>query len=322
MTPDSVRRFAQKYLQPDARVVVHGVPGKQELGPEVPKPAAQQRLPPGSALKRSTPTSLARDGAKPGRSALRAADAAVVSAGQRPDGSSRADGNAGRVGEPRRAQRRRRESRRQARPRELHRRDARSGHGDPQRDADRRRSRADRRIADDGLDEGLVDDRDVELARNFPAALNLLADVALRPSFPPEEVEPIARQARQSSCSSKQSESTVNNVAAAALYGLEHPYGFVELGTDVDQEGDARRPPGFLAAAVRAGQCGADRLGRDDVAELAAGESAFGAGRGKAAASEPGLGPRRSRASCSWTRGFAADTGESRDHRPPRSSPD
>src|SRR4029450_10452460 len=39
LTPGSVRQFAQRYLAPNARVVVHGIPGKQNLGPEVPKPA-------------------------------------------------------------------------------------------------------------------------------------------------------------------------------------------------------------------------------------------------------------------------------------------
>ena len=41
VTPESVRQFAQKFLAPNARVVVHGIPGKQNLGPEVPKPAEQ-----------------------------------------------------------------------------------------------------------------------------------------------------------------------------------------------------------------------------------------------------------------------------------------
>ena len=42
VTPESVRQFAQRYLAPNARVVVHGIPGKQNLGPEVPKPTAEQ----------------------------------------------------------------------------------------------------------------------------------------------------------------------------------------------------------------------------------------------------------------------------------------
>ena len=41
VTPESVRQFAQRYLAPNASVVVHGVPGKQILAPEVPKPAEQ-----------------------------------------------------------------------------------------------------------------------------------------------------------------------------------------------------------------------------------------------------------------------------------------
>ncbi|MEO5739442.1 MAG: pitrilysin family protein, partial [Vicinamibacterales bacterium] len=41
VTPESVRQFAQRYLARNARVVVHGVPGKQILAPEVPKPTEQ-----------------------------------------------------------------------------------------------------------------------------------------------------------------------------------------------------------------------------------------------------------------------------------------
>jgi zinc protease len=70
------------------------------------------------------------------------------------------------------------------------------------------------------------------LARNFPAALNLLADVALNSTFPAEEVERI-RAARLADVVQQRSNPTVvaNNVMAAALYGLEHPYGFAQLGT-------------------------------------------------------------------------------------------
>ena len=51
VTPESVRRFAEQYLQANARVVVHGVPGKQDLGPEVPKPAPQPVQPPVPAAR-------------------------------------------------------------------------------------------------------------------------------------------------------------------------------------------------------------------------------------------------------------------------------
>src|SRR5215813_15529194 len=40
VTPASVKTFVQEQLGQNARVVVHGVPGKQDLGPEVPTPNA------------------------------------------------------------------------------------------------------------------------------------------------------------------------------------------------------------------------------------------------------------------------------------------
>src|SRR5262245_53539466 len=40
VTPESVKAFLQGQLPSNARVVVHGVPGKQDLGPEVPTPNA------------------------------------------------------------------------------------------------------------------------------------------------------------------------------------------------------------------------------------------------------------------------------------------
>ena len=70
------------------------------------------------------------------------------------------------------------------------------------------------------------------LSRNFPAALNILADVALNATFPPEEVERIRTQRSADLVQQRSSPvSVANNVMAAALYGLEHPYGFAELGT-------------------------------------------------------------------------------------------
>jgi zinc protease len=70
------------------------------------------------------------------------------------------------------------------------------------------------------------------LARNFPAALNILADVVLRPSFPADEVER-QRATRLANLVQQRANPgiVVNAVMAAALYGQAHPYGFTELGT-------------------------------------------------------------------------------------------
>src|SRR4030088_970416 len=42
-TVDSIRKFAQEQLKPNARVVVYGIPGKPDLGPDVPTPKTQQK---------------------------------------------------------------------------------------------------------------------------------------------------------------------------------------------------------------------------------------------------------------------------------------
>jgi zinc protease len=42
-TPDSIRAFAEAHLKPTSRVVVFGIPGKPDLGPDVPTPKNQQK---------------------------------------------------------------------------------------------------------------------------------------------------------------------------------------------------------------------------------------------------------------------------------------
>ena len=42
-TTESIRSFAEAQLKPNARVVVYGIPGKPDLGPDVPTPANQEK---------------------------------------------------------------------------------------------------------------------------------------------------------------------------------------------------------------------------------------------------------------------------------------
>ncbi len=71
------------------------------------------------------------------------------------------------------------------------------------------------------------------LSKNFPATVDLLADVTLRPSFPAEEIE---RQRASRLAQVIQQRDNPNQVAAqvtaAALYGPQHPYGYSEIGTE------------------------------------------------------------------------------------------
>ena len=71
------------------------------------------------------------------------------------------------------------------------------------------------------------------LAKNFPAALDLLADVTLRPVFPAEEVER-QRTARLGQIVQQRDNAgaVAGQVVAAALYGKSHPYGYSEIGTE------------------------------------------------------------------------------------------
>jgi zinc protease len=75
------------------------------------------------------------------------------------------------------------------------------------------------------------------LSKNFPATLDLLADIALRPSFPGEEIE---RQRAARLGQLVQMRDSPAQVAAqvmgVALYGTKHPYGYTELGTEASMK--------------------------------------------------------------------------------------
>ncbi len=75
------------------------------------------------------------------------------------------------------------------------------------------------------------------LARNFPDALALLADIAQHPSFPADEIER-QRKARLSTIAeAREHGSAIADVAfARALYGSAHPYGSSAVGTEASVE--------------------------------------------------------------------------------------
>ena len=81
------------------------------------------------------------------------------------------------------------------------------------------------------MDASLVTVR--SLKKNFASALDLLADVALNPTFPQEEVDRerssrLARLVQQR----ENSAAAADRVMASTLYGSRHPYGFTDLGTE------------------------------------------------------------------------------------------
>jgi zinc protease len=70
------------------------------------------------------------------------------------------------------------------------------------------------------------------LSRNFPDALELLADVALHPSFPQSEIERV-RSERLTGIVQEKDEpfALATRVLTAALYGPKHTYGYPDSGT-------------------------------------------------------------------------------------------
>ena len=71
------------------------------------------------------------------------------------------------------------------------------------------------------------------LSKNFAETLELMADVALRPSFPSDEIERQRANRLAQLVQQRDSPAQVaGQVMAAALYGARHPYGYTELGTE------------------------------------------------------------------------------------------
>ena len=71
------------------------------------------------------------------------------------------------------------------------------------------------------------------LSRNFPDALELLADVALHPSFPQAEVDRVRKERLAALVQEKDEPfSVASRVLDAALYGPHHSYGYPEIGTE------------------------------------------------------------------------------------------
>lgn len=71
------------------------------------------------------------------------------------------------------------------------------------------------------------------LARNFPAALGLVADIAQHPTFPADEIERQRKAHLSEIVEAREDAGTLAEVAfSRALYGPDHPYGRSNLGTE------------------------------------------------------------------------------------------
>jgi len=230
-----VRRVAQAWLQPNARVIVSGVPGKPDLGAEVPTPPQQQ------AGKTAPVAGINRDEAwrrtppKPGpapRFAL-------------PQGESFKLPNGLTVihypnpGLPLVAAELVVKSGSDANPSDQPGLAGYTAQMLEEGTATRSAPRIADEIAQLGAFLGSSASTDAStvsllaLRSTFPQALDVLADVVQHPAFPTAEVER-QRAARLGELTQQRDDPTlVAAVAAAgALYGSDHPYGYGQLGTE------------------------------------------------------------------------------------------
>ncbi len=234
-TPASIRAFAEAQLKPSARVVVQGIPGKPDLGPDVPTPKNLQKgqntggesvnpdaawradppLPgPTSALKLPVPDVFKLSNGLTVyyryRAGLPVAAANLVfntGSGANPvDKPGLASFTANMLQQ-----------------------------GTETRNA--------MQIADEAAllgtalsSSATMDASSVgisSLSKNFAGALDLMADIVLRPTFPPDEVER-RRASRLAAFTDERSDPDriVARTGVSALFGPHHPFGYDNSGTE------------------------------------------------------------------------------------------
>jgi zinc protease len=232
---ESIQAFAQGQLNANQRAVAYGLPGKQDLGAEVPTPKAPEKDP---AKNNGEPVNAEaewrKDAPKPGVASalhlpvpekLKLLNGLTVLYSERPglplvaaslvlhagSGVNPAD----------------RPGLASMTARMLQQGTA---------------SRSALQIADRAADLGATLNSGVgadttgistrSLSRSFPEALELLADVALHPSFPQSEIERV-RSERLTSIVQEKDEpfSLAFRVLDSALYGSHHTYGYPDSGT-------------------------------------------------------------------------------------------
>ncbi len=232
---ESVQAFAQGQLNTKQRVVVYGVPGKQDLGAEVPTPKAEQKDTAKNGGEAVNPdTEWRKETPKPGAASalhlpvpeqFKLSNGLTVLFSERTglplvaaDLVLRAGSGANPGGRPGLAS---------VTARMLQ-------QGTTTRSAPQIADRA----ADLGAtlgsnastDNSAISTR--SLTRSFPDALELLADVALHPAFPPAELERVRSERLAALVQEKDDpNSTATRVVFAALYGTHHAYGYPDTGT-------------------------------------------------------------------------------------------
>ncbi len=243
VTPASVKVFAGRELAANARVVVHGVPGTPDLGQAIPTPKPAQAAPGAGAesvnpdepwrkdmpkagearaLQLPSPTTFELPNGltvlvneRPGLPIVSAAFVVKTGSGANPsDKPGLANFTAAMLDEG---------------------------------TASRSALQIADQVAQLGASLSTASTMDASqisagsLRRNFPALLDLVADVARRPSFPADEIERQRASRLASLVQQRENPTAVASAAmAAALYGSGHPYGYTELGTEASNKAMAR----------------------------------------------------------------------------------
>ena len=231
---ESLQAFAQGQLKTNQRAVVHGVPGKQDLGPEVPTPKAEQKdttKTGGEAVNadaewRKEPPKPAAASALhlPVPEQFKLSNGLTVLFSERPGlpvaAASlvlRAGSGANPVDRPGLASMTSRMLQQGTTTRSA-----------PQI-ADRAAELGATLNTRASTDSSVVSTH--ALSRNFPDALELLADVALHPNFPQAEIERV-RSERLAALVQEKDEpfAVAMRVSLISLYGAHHSYGYPESG--------------------------------------------------------------------------------------------
>jgi zinc protease len=231
----SLQAFAQAQLGNNQRVVVYGVPGKQDLGAEVPTPKAEQK---DTAKNGGEPVNAdaewRKDPPKPGPSnalhlpvpqEFKLSNGLTVLYSERPGLPLVAAALVLRSGSG-------------ANPADKPGLASFAARMLQQGTTTRNALQIADRAADLGatlgsrasMDSSLVATQ--SLTRNFPDALELLADVALHPAFPNAEIERVRKEREAALVQEKDDPfSVASRVMRTALYGAHHPYGYPDIGT-------------------------------------------------------------------------------------------
>lgn len=234
-TVQSVKNFAEQQLKPTARAVVYGVPGKPDLGPEVPTPPNQEKgkstggesINADAAWRENPPPAgPARPLNLPVPETFKLSNGLTVIYTHRPglpvvsaELVLKCGSETNPIDKPGLA--------------------AFTANMLQQGTAKRNATEISEEAAllgaslTTGSSEDLSSANTASLTKNFSGALDLLADIVLRPTFPQEEVER-RRSSRLAALLNEDSNPNVVGfrIVSRLMFGPNHPYGYEAIGTE------------------------------------------------------------------------------------------